>query len=160
MTNYHKCMTQKNTITRKKQRSQNGGGPRAVTSRVYVCVFVCDDFLFCFVIKEYLLNRSLLNFVVKDPLENETGSSRGGVNHRGPRAPTQGVPPPHLGGVLQALEARPGVLLQLLGPPAQVVHLLAPPPGAHHLAQLPLPLGHGLQVAMETAALPQQGLLP
>lgn len=62
--------------------------------------------------------------------------------------------------VLQTLEASLGALLQLLSLSAEVFHLLAPPPQLQHLPQLPLPLSHGLQITMETAALPQQRLSP
>lgn len=62
--------------------------------------------------------------------------------------------------ILQTLEASLGSLLQLLCASAEVFHLLDPPLSLQHLPQLPLPLPHGLQVTMETPALPQQRLSP
>lgn len=60
--------------------------------------------------------------------------------------------------ILQTLEARLGSLLKLLCASAEVFHLLDPPLRLQNFPQLPLPLPHGLQVAMETPTLPQQCL--
>lgn len=57
--------------------------------------------------------------------------------------------------ILQTLETSLGSLLELLRASAEVFHLLDPALRFQNLPQLPLPLPHGLQVAMETATLSQ-----